>query len=146
MLITSKVQPMKKFNCFAVAFLTSILVFITTGSFIKLSTGLMVPLVPTRLFLTALYVICYIKFALLVIVLMPGRPVLKQMSLGFISADMALLLIGSNTKLAMSIPVSLVVVQALLLLFYMALQGRLWLYKANTVNHTIENELIASPV
>jgi hypothetical protein len=137
---------MKKFNCFAVAFLTSILMFITTGVFIKLSTSLMVPLVPTRIFIIALYVICFIKFALLVVMLMPGKPVLKQMSLGFISADMALLLTGSSTDLAMSIPISLVVVQALLLLFYMALQGRLWLYKANTVNNTIENELIALPV
>jgi hypothetical protein len=137
---------MKKFNCFAVAFLTSILMFITTGAFIKLSTSLMVPLVPTRIFIIALYVICFIKFALLVVMLMPGKPVLKQMSLGFISADMALLLTGSSTDLAMSMPISLVVVQALLLLFYMALQGRLWLYKANTVNNTIENELIALPV
>jgi hypothetical protein len=137
---------MKKFNCFAVAFLTSILMFITTGVFIKLSTSLMVPLVPTRIFIIALYVICFIKFALLVVMLMPGKPVLKQMSLGFISADMALLLTGSSTDLAMSIPISLVVAQALLLLFYMALQGRLWLYKANTVNNTIENELIALPV
>jgi len=137
---------MKKFNCFAVAFLTSILMFITTGLFIKLSTSLMVPLVPTRIFIIALYIICYIKFALLVVMLMPGKPVLKQMSLGFISADIALLLIGSNTNLAMSIPVSLVAVQALLLLLYMALQGRLWLYKANAVNNTIENELIASPI
>jgi hypothetical protein len=137
---------MKKFNCFAVAFLTSILMFITTGVFIKLSTSLMVPLVPTRIFIIALYVICSIKFVLLVVMLMPGKPVLKQMSLGFIAADMALLLIGSNTNLTMSIPISLVVVQALLLLFYMALQGRLWLYKANTVNNTIENELIALPV
>ncbi|HEX8023279.1 hypothetical protein [Mucilaginibacter sp.] len=137
---------MKKFKCFAVAFLTSILMFITTGLFIKLSTSLMVPLVPTRIFIIVLYVICYIKFALLVIMLTPGRPVLKQMSLGFISADMALLLIGSSTDFAMSIPVSLVAVQALLLLLYMALQGRLWLYKANAVNNTIENELIASPI
>jgi hypothetical protein len=134
---------MKKFNCFAVAFITSILMFITTGLFIKLNTSLMVP---TRPVIITLYVICSIKFVLLVIMLMPGKPVLKQMSLGFIAADMALLLIGSNTNLAVSIPVSLVVVQALLLLFYMALQGRLWLYKANTINNTIENELIASPV
>lgn len=134
---------MKKFNCFAIAFLTSILMFITTDLFIKLSTSLMVP---TRIFIIALYVICFIKFALLVVMLMPGKPVLKQMSLGFIAADMVLLLTGSSTGLTMSIPISLVVVQALLLLFYMALQGRLWLYKANTVNNTIENELIASPV
>jgi hypothetical protein len=125
---------MKKFNCFAVAFITSILMFITTGLFIKLNTSLMVP---TRPVIITLYVICSIKFVLLVIMLMPGKPVLKQMSLGFIAADMALLLIGSNTNLAVSIPVSLVVVQALLLLFYMALQGRLWLYKANTINNTI---------
>jgi hypothetical protein len=137
---------MKKFKCFAVAFLTSILMFITTGLFVKLSTSLMVPLVPTQIFIIALYVICYVKFALLVIMLMPGKPVLKQMSLGFISADMALLLIGNSTNLAMSIPVSLVLVQALLLLLYMALQGRIWLYKANAVNNTIENELIASPI
>jgi hypothetical protein len=137
---------MKKFKCFAVAFLTSTLMFITTGLFVKLSTSLMVPLVPTPVFIIALYVICYIKFALLVVMLMPGKPLLKQVSLGFISADIALLLMGSNTNLAMSIPVSLVAVQALMLLIYMALQGRLWLYKANAVNNTIENELIASPI
>lgn len=133
---------MKKFNCFAVAFFTSILMFITIGLFIELSTNLMTPLVPTRLFIIVLYGICYTKFALLVIMLMPGKPVLKQMSLGFITADMTILLMGSYINLAMSITVSLVVVQALLLFFYMALQGRLWLYKANPINNT----MITSPV
>jgi hypothetical protein len=116
--------------------------FITIGLFIELSTNLMTPLVPTRLFIIVLYGICYTKFALLVIMLMPGKPVLKQMSLGFITADMTILLMGSYINLAMSITVSLVVVQALLLFFYMALQGRLWLYKANPINNT----MITSPV
>lgn len=135
---------MKKFVCLAVAFFTSVLMFIATGLFIKLNTCLMEQLVPARFFIIVLYSICSLKFALLVIMLMPDKPVLKQISLGFISADMFLLLSGSVTDLAISVPVPLIAIQALLLLFYMALQGRLWLYKANA--NTIENELMASPI
>ncbi|RAV52690.1 hypothetical protein DIU36_24285 [Mucilaginibacter rubeus] len=118
--------------------------FIAAGLFIKLSTSLMEPLVPARFFIIVLYSICSLKFALLVIMLMPDKPVLKQMSIGFISADMFLVLPGSVTCIAISVPVPLIAIQALLLLFYMALQGRLWLYKVN--ENTIENELMASPI
>lgn len=135
---------MKKFVCLAVAFFTSVLMFIATGLFIKLNTSLMEPLVPARFFIIVLYSICSLKFALLVIILMPDKPLLRQISIGFISADMFLLLSGNVTDLATSVPVSLITIQALLLLFYMALQGRLWLYKANT--NTIENELMTSPI
>lgn len=138
---------MKKFICFAVASLTSVLMFVATGLFIKLNKGLMEPLVPARFFIIVLHSLCALKFALLVIMLMPGKPVLKQISIGFILADVALMLLSNNTvTITASIPVSLVVVQVLLLLFYMALQGRLWLYKSNTANNTIANELIASPI
>lgn len=137
---------MKKFICFAVAFFTSVLMFTATGLFIKLNTSLMEPLVPAKFFVIVLYVMCALKFALLVIILMPGKPLLKLTALGFISADIAFLLLGNIINSTLSIPVSLVVVQALLLLFYMALQGRLWLYKGNSTNNTIENELIASPI
>lgn len=137
---------MKKFICFAVAFFTSVLMFTATGLFIKLNTSLMEPLVPAKFFVIVLYIMCALKFALLVIILMPGKPLLKLTGLGFISADIALLIAGNIINLKISIPVSLVTVQALLLLFYMALQGRLWLYKGNTANNTIENELIASPI
>ncbi|MDB5149646.1 MAG: hypothetical protein JWQ57_3666 [Mucilaginibacter sp.] len=137
---------MKKFICFAVAFLTSVLMFVATGLFIKLNKGLMEPLVPARFFIIVLHSLCALKFALLVVMLMPGKPLLKQASLGFISADIGLLLLGNIASITLSIPVSLVVIQALLLLFYMALQGRLWLYKSNTANNTIENEMIASPI
>lgn len=135
---------MKKFVCLAVAFFTSVLMFIATGLFVKLNTSLMEPLVPVRFFIIVLYSICSLKFALLVIILMPDKPLLRQISIGFISADMFLLLSGNVTDLATSVPVSLITIQALLLLFYMALQGRLWLYKANT--NTIENELMTSPI
>ncbi|WPU97303.1 hypothetical protein SNE26_14865 [Mucilaginibacter sp. cycad4] len=135
---------MKKFICLAVAFFTSVLMFIAAGLFIKLNTSLMEPLVPARFFVIVLYGICSLKFALLVIMLMPGKPVLKQIGIGFIAADMTLPLLGSIANLAISLPVSLIVIQVLLLLFYMALQGRLWLYKINT--NTIENELMVSPV
>lgn len=137
---------MKKFICFAVAFFTSVLMFTATGLFIKLNTSLMEPFVPAKFFVIVLYIMCALKFALLVIILMPDKPLLKLKGLGFISADMALLIAGNIINLKLSIPVSLVTVQALLLLFYMVLQGRLWLYKGNTVNNTIENELIASPI
>ncbi|MFC0512765.1 hypothetical protein ACFFGT_01100 [Mucilaginibacter angelicae] len=137
---------MKKFICFAVASLTSVLMFVATGLFIKLNKGLMEPLVPARFFIVVLHSICALKFALLVIMLMPGKPLLKQMSIGFILADVTLMLLGNSTNITVSIPVSLVVVQVLLLLFYMAFQGRLWLYKSNTPNNTIENELTASPI
>jgi len=137
---------MKKFICFAVAFFTSVLMFATTGLFIKLNTSLMEPLVPAKFFVIVLYVMCALKFALLVIILMPDKPLLKLTGLGFISADIAFLILSNILSLTLSIPVSLVVVQALLLLFYMALQGPFWLYKGNAANNTIENELIASPV
>lgn len=138
---------MKKFICFVVTFLVSVLMFMVTGLFIKLSTSMMEPLVPAKLFLVALYAICALKFALLIIMLVPGKPVLKQMSAGFILADVALLLFNNSANITTGIPVSLVLAQALLLLFYMALQGRLWLYKSNTINNnTIKNELIASPI
>jgi hypothetical protein len=120
--------------------------FMVTGLFIKLSTSMMEPLVPAKLFLVALYAICALKFALLIIMLVPGKPVLKQMSAGFILADVALLLFNNSANVTTGIPVSLVLAQASLLLFYMALQGRLWLYKSNTINNTIQNELIASPI
>lgn len=135
---------MKKFVCLAVAFFTSVLMFIAAGLFIKLSTGLMEPLVPARFFIIVLYSICSLKFALLVIMLMPDKPMLKQISIGFISADMFLQLLGSVTGLAISVPVPLIAIQALLLLFYMTLQGRLWLYKSKA--NTIENELMTSPI
>ncbi|QEM05091.1 hypothetical protein DIU31_016800 [Mucilaginibacter rubeus] len=135
---------MKKFVCLAVAFFTSVLMFIAAGLFIKLSTSLMEPLVPARFFIIVLYSICSLKFALLVIMLMPDKPVLKQISIGFISADMFLVLPGSVNGLAISVPLPLIAIQALILLFYMALQGRLWLYKVNA--NTIENELMASPI
>lgn len=135
---------MKKFVCLAVAFFTSVLMLIATGLFIKLNTCLMEPLVPARFFIIVLYSICSLKFALLVIMLMPDKPLLKQISIGFISADMFLLLPGNVTGLAISVSVPLIAIQALLLLFYMALQGRLWLYKIET--NTIENEMIASPI
>ncbi|UOE51258.1 hypothetical protein MTO98_09225 [Mucilaginibacter sp. SMC90] len=137
---------MKKFNCFAVAFLISVLMFVVTGLFVKLSTGMMEPLIPAKHFIIVLYVICALKFALLIIMLMPGKTVLKQMSTGFILADVILLLFYDNTSAAGSVSVSIVVAQVLLLLFYMTLQGRLWLYKSDTANNTIENELIASPI
>jgi len=122
------------------------LMFVVTGLFIKLSTGMMEPLVPAKLFIVALYAICALKFALLIVMLVPGKPVLKQMSTGFILADVALLLFNNNANVTTGIPVSLVAAQALLLLFYMGLQGRLWIYKSNTINNTIKNELIASPI
>ncbi|WP_114938726.1 hypothetical protein [Mucilaginibacter endophyticus] len=137
---------MKKFICFVVTFLVSVLMFMVTGLFIKLSTGIMEPLVPTELFIVALYAICALKFALLIIMLVPDKPVLKQMSIGFILADVALLLFNNNANVTTGIPVSLVVAQASLLLFYMTLQGRLWLYKSSTIYNTVENELIASPI
>ncbi|QEM09002.1 hypothetical protein [Mucilaginibacter rubeus] len=137
---------MKKFICFVVTFLVSVLMFMVTGLFIKLSTGIMEPLVPAELFIVALYAICALKFALLIIMLVPDKPVLKQMSIGFILADVALLLFNNNSNVTTGIPVSLVLAQASLLLFYMTLQGRLWLYKSNTISNTIENELIASPI
>ncbi|WP_121811105.1 hypothetical protein [Mucilaginibacter kameinonensis] len=137
---------MKKFICFVVTFLVSVLMFMVTGLFIKLSTGMMEPLLPTKLFTVALYAICALKFALLIIMLVPDKPVLKQMSIGFILADVALLMFNNNANVTTGIPVSLVLAQASLLLFYMTLQGRLWLYKSNTISNTIENELIASPI
>lgn len=136
---------MKKFICFVVTFIVSVLMFMVTGLFIKLSTGMMEPLVPAKLFIVALYAICALKFALLIIMLVPGKPLLKQMSTGFILADVVLLLFNNSAKVTTGIPVSLVLAQASLLLFYMALQGRLWLYKSNTINN-IENELIASTI
>ncbi|XHR92639.1 hypothetical protein ACFJIV_20115 [Mucilaginibacter sp. UC70_90] len=135
---------MKKFVCLAVAFFTSVLMFIATGLFIKLNTSLMERLVPARFFIIVLYSICSLKFTLLVIMLMPDKPLLRQTSIGFISADMFLLLLGSVTDLTISVFVLLITIQAVLLLFYMALQGHLWLYRANT--NTIENELMASPI
>jgi hypothetical protein len=137
---------MKKFICFAVAFLTSVLMFIATGLFIKLNTGLMEPLIPAGLFIIVLHIICAAKFVLLIIMLMPQKPLLKQICIGFILADIGLLLTGNVIHIILSVPVSLVAMQVLILFFYMALQGRLWLYKANTVTTTIENELIASPI
>jgi ABC-type methionine transport system permease subunit len=137
---------MKKFICFAITFLTSVLMFVATGLFIKLSTGMMEPLMPARLFIVVLNVICALKFALLIIMLVPGKPVLKQMSIGFISADVALLLLGSISNIGLSVPVSLIVAQALILLFYIATQGRIWIYKSGTANNAIENELVTSPI
>lgn len=128
---------MKKFICFAVAFLVSVFMFIVTGLFIKLSTGMIGGLAPARFFIIVLYAICALKFALLVIMLIPGKAVLKQMSSGFILADLALLLSSNSSSLTAGIPISLIIVQVLLLLFYMALQGRLWLYKSNTANITL---------
>ncbi|AYL94503.1 hypothetical protein [Mucilaginibacter celer] len=134
---------MKKLISFPVAFLVSVLMFIITGLFITLNTGLMQPLLPARFFMVALEAVCALKFALLIIMLMPNKPALIQVAWGFLLADVLAILLCVTLSGSLTMPVSIFIVQAMFIIYHMARQGRLWIYKSdNATSIGIENELI----
>ena len=125
---------MKNLICFLKAFLVSVLMFVSAGFFIRLNTGLMQPLIPAKFFMIALQSVCALKFALIVIMLMPNKPALKQLGWGFVLADGVIMFSGMVINDGLTLPVALFVVQAMLMVYYMAGQGRLWIYKSTATS------------
>ncbi|PWK78391.1 hypothetical protein LX99_02235 [Mucilaginibacter oryzae] len=120
---------MKKPVCFSIAFLASVLMFLSAAIFIRLNTGLMQPFMPAGFFMIAVQAVCALKFALLVIILMPNKPALTQVASGFVSADMLIMYLCLRFNGSLTLPVAPFTVQVLFIVYYMTVQGRLWIYK-----------------
>jgi hypothetical protein len=139
---------MKKFISFLVAFFVSVLMFAATAFFIRLNTGLMQPAASVGFFMVALQVVCTLKFALIIIMLMPCKPVLKQVGLGFVLANAVIMFSGMLPNVGLTMHVPFFIVQAVLMVYYMAGQGYLWIYKsaANSQITSKNNELVTSGI
>lgn len=139
---------MKKLIPLFVAFFASVLMWVSAVFFIRLNNGLMQSAIPTRLFIIVLQAVCALKFALIVVMLMPGKPVLKQVGLGFVLADVVIMFSGMLPNGGLTTQVPLFIVQTGLMVYYMAMQGYLWIYKSTTAQAVASknSELVTSGI
>ncbi|MEO3406329.1 hypothetical protein AAFN85_20610 [Mucilaginibacter sp. CAU 1740] len=139
---------MKKFIPLFVAFFASVTMLVAAAFFIRLNTGLIQPANPTGFFMIALQVVCALKFTLIIIMLMPHKPVLKQVGLGFVLSDAVIIFSGMASGYLLTIQLPLFIVQTVLMVYYMAGQGYLWIYKsaATAENTNKNNELVTSGI
>jgi len=122
---------MKKINNFSMTILTSVIMLVSIGLSQKFKFELFGVSDQTTIAFITLQILLLIKYVAAIIILTPAKVNINQLALGFLVADLFVVVLSIPQASFLILPIPIIIIQVLLLLTYKCINGH-YLITLNT--------------